>query len=48
MCDPAGEHQGFANLRTTQGFVAPDGWKPDLSHEPIEWPSDYHNEQQEL
>eukprot|EP01051_Picozoa_sp_SAG22_P007893 SAG22_NODE_573_length_8999_cov_9.592921_8_plen_457_part_00 len=48
MCDPSGDHQGFANMRTTQGFVAPAGWKPDLSSPLIEYSSDYRAEQEEL
>ena len=45
MCDPSGDHQGFANMRTTQGFAATYGWQPDLTHQPIEWGSDYHVEE---
>ena len=47
MCDANGNHQGFANLQTQQGFAAPDGWQPDLTHPPIEWASDYYEEWEE-
>jgi hypothetical protein len=43
-CDTVGEHRSFAGLRTIQGFVAPPNWEPDLTHEPIQYASDYHDE----
>lgn len=44
MCDTLGEHRSFSGMRTVQGFVAPSGWSPDLTHEPIEYRSDYRDE----
>lgn len=43
MCDSVGEHRSFSGMRTVQGFIAPDDWQPDLTNEPIEWGSDYHD-----
>ena len=44
MCDTMGEHRSFSGMRTIQGFLAPEGWEPDLTHEPHDFGSDYRDE----